>query len=62
MRRSLLMISRMACGASLAAIRSWSFRMNGDKALRSSEILNKVTFTNLKVDLIALRPQAALVS
>jgi len=56
------MIWRMECGQSLSAIRSSSDGMNEDRVLRSSEIQNKVIFTNLKVDPIALRSQPALAS
>jgi len=59
-RRSLLTISRKKCGESLWAIRSSSDGMNEDRVLRSSEIQNKVIFTNLKVDHVALRSQPAL--
>ena len=50
------------CGQSLPAIRSSSDGMNEDRVLRSSEIQNRVIFTNLKVDLIALRSQPAVTS
>jgi len=56
------MISRMDCGESLSPIRSSSDGMNENRVLGSSEIQNKVIFTNLKADPIALRPQPALAS